>query len=175
MPKLNFDLNPEFYNSKGWGHQGFCLLCSLLDQKLQKELNHLILASTASNVNKWLVDKGQRAVNRQTIYKHKNEGHGQGPKTRLVSAVQRNQSRGLSVETASTDDFLSAVVTAGAQKVASNPDDVSISDALRAAQIQKADKNNNTNILNQFIAIFAPRQPALTAGADFEGEYTEVS
>lgn len=175
MPKLNFELNPEFYNSAGWGHQGFCLLCSLKDQKLQKELNRLILTSTAANVNRWLVSKEQRPVNRQTIYKHKNEGHGQGAKTRLVTAVQRNQQRGLAVEKASTDDFLSAVVTAGANKVAANPDDVSISDALRAAQIQKQDKNNATSMIAQFIQIFAPSQPALTAGADFEGEYKEVN
>jgi len=158
----------------GWGHQGYCRLCSLTDQKKQKQLNHLVMSTTAPNVNRWLQENIGITVNRQVIYRHKDEGHGQGARTRLVTAVQRNQSKSLAVEKASTDDFLDAVVSAGAQKVKDNPDDVSISDALRAAQIQKQDKNNNTTVLAQFIAMFAPPKPALSPTAVFEGEFSEV-
>lgn len=174
MPRTNFAT--EKVSTSGWGHQGYCKLCSITDPDVQKGLDQRIGAGwKAPALNDYLIKNVGAGVNRQTIYSHIK--HVQNPKDRLVTAVQKRQrTGGFLPAKVSEDQFLDALVASAHQRAVENPDEVTIDHGLRAAQIKAQAKTKGGDVINTLVQIFTSPTalPALTEGIT-EGVFTEVS
>lgn len=132
----------------GQGKPGYCKLCSFANVDLQAEFDRRVLVWTPKQLNEWLEERDTPRVSRPTIYNHRE--HVRNPKDRLVNAVERHrQEQGVQPATVSEEDFLQAIINVGAQRVAENPEEVTIDQALKAAQIRGnlAKKGNDINVL----------------------------
>lgn len=89
-------------------------------------------------LNEWVEKKGypDLKVNRQTVYQHRE--HVKHPNDRMVTAIaKREAEHGVQPQQVSADEFLDALILQGQRKVASDPDSITISDALKAVGIKK--------------------------------------
>ena len=170
-------------NKGGYGQQGYCKLCSFSDPKLQDDFDRRTgmlkpgkkigddkaHEYSHSKLNDWLEQHGVKPVDRQTIYRHRK--HVMHPKDRLVNAVQkREQDHGTLPANVSEDTFLQSIVAVGAKKVAENPEEVTIDQALKAAQIRSNMQKKGTDI-NVLVNIMTSGDPQDVV---IEGEATEV-
>lgn len=141
---------------------GYCKCCA---SPLVKEINkRLKRGDTYPAIVAWC---GQRdfKVTRQKLADHKE--HITDQKETLVEHAKKNPAIRNGV---SNDEFLQAVIDIAAQKVAENPDEVTLAHALKAAQIREARKQNTTNVM----LLFAERSMGLLPGQRpemIEGEY----
>lgn len=177
----------------GFGKQGYCKLCALEDPVVQDELDRRI-AKVNKNVpvgdrkrywyspkkiNDWLGAKGVGGASRDTVYKHRM--HVANPKDRLVNAVVKRANDGYTPRPkVSETEFLDSVISIGQQRVMDDPGEVTIGQALRAAQIRSNIKRQGQDI-NALIQIFtsgvpsAPRDIPAPPGLEaIEGEVKEV-
>lgn len=156
--------------TKGAGHPGYCKLCSFDDFKLQDEFDKRVLDYTPKEMNEWLVQHGTRAVDRNTIYKHRD--HVRNPKDRMVRAVQKRQlEHGVQPARVNEHEFLDAVIAMGQARAMADPEAVTIDQALKATQI-KAQSKARGSAHNVLIQLFTGRMPAETTV--IEGEYQEA-
>lgn len=127
----------------GFGTVGYCKLCSFddpvdqdaFDKRIGKRENDDYVYTPAA-LNEWLEGKGLQPVNRQTIYSHRK--HVMHPKDRLVSAVVKRQiEHGVQPAQVSEDSFLDALIAIGQQRIAADPDSVTIDQALKAVQVKR--------------------------------------
>lgn len=137
-------------STAGTGKPGYCKLCSMQDPEDQDELDKRVglkkddqYVYSPDRMNTWLAERGitdQKGsplkANRQTWYSHRK--HVMHPKDRIVSAVaKRTMEHGVQPATVSEDQFLDSLIKIGNQKIAADPDAVTIDQALKAVQIKK--------------------------------------
>lgn len=164
-------------NKGGHGQPGYCMLCALNDPIMQDELDRRAglkdengrNAYSWKKLNEWMESKGMKTVARGTIDKHRK--HVEHPRDRVVNAIaKRTMEHGVQPAQASHEEFLASLVSIGQQRISENPEEVTIDQALKAAQIQaqREKKGSTHNILVQLF----------TSGPDeatiIEGEATEV-
>ena len=121
----------------GYGHQGYCKLCSFADPKIQDEFDKRVLVYSPAKLNDWMKTKvvDHKKINRQTIYAHRK--HVQAPEERVVQAAERrNKMHGTQPMTSSNGEFIDAVISLGHQNAMLDPDSVTIDQALKAVQIK---------------------------------------
>ena len=153
----------------GQGHQGYCKLCSFDDPRFQDEFDKRVLDYTSTQTNEWLVSKGLKKVNRQTIYSHRE--HVRNPQDKLVQATKRRAMQHGSQAPRTTDDeFLDAVIQFGHANAVANPDNVTIEQALKAVGIKKQ-ANTKGNAHQTLVAIFTG---TMTPEDIIEGEAQEL-
>jgi len=120
----------------GQGHQGYCKLCSFSDPKAQDEFDKRVLDYSPARLNEWLLGKGLKAVNRQTIYSHRD--HVRAPQDRLVQATQRRALvHGAQKPRTTDDELLDTVIQLGYDNAVANPENVTVEQALKAVSIKK--------------------------------------
>lgn len=142
------------------GGPGYCKICAsnllpAINKKLREGQNAAEIIAYAAEFNEKFV--------RQTLYKHKQ--HITDPKTTLVERARKNPV----IKRASNEEFLDAVRDAGFAKVIADPDSVTVSQALKAAQISMQAKKNTDSIQLVLVGV-------MTGKADdvIEGEWKEV-
>lgn len=174
MPKGNFATGPGV-STKGWGHVGFCILCSLTDNKLQRQFDQKVAALwTPRQLNQWLTEHELPNYNRQTVYSHRQ--HVLHPKDRMVNAVANHaRTVGTQPQKVTDEQFLDSVVAAGAQKVLDNPDDVTIDHAIRAVQVKAQSKAAGRDAMNVLVQIFTRIPEQLSQLPVAEGEYFQIA
>lgn len=142
----------------GSGHPGYCTLCSLKDLRAADSIDKRCRALKENGRNEFsyseirlhMSELGIKPVSRATIDKHRQ--HVRHPKERVVTAVQRSQSAAVATPAqVGHDEFLQSLVSLGAQRIAENPGEVTVDQALKAAQIQvqREKKGQTTNVLVQ--------------------------
>ena len=165
---------PGAVTTAGQGKPGYCVLCSIKDPRIQDEFDRraALYTGTANTysykkLQEWLQERGLKAPSRNTIDKHRK--HVRNPQDRVVTAVARRQGR-LPAQT-SHEEFLNTLVAIGNERIANHPDDVTIDQALKAANIQaqREKKGETHNILVTLMTQGAPDGPTI-----IEGEGTEV-
>lgn len=120
----------------GQGHQGYCKLCSFSDPKVQDEFDKRVLDYSSTLLNEWLVNKGLKKVNRQTIYSHRE--HVRSPQDRLVQATTRRDiAHGKQKARTTDDELLDTIIQLGYDNAVANPDNVTVEQALKAVGIKK--------------------------------------
>jgi len=160
----------------GFGTAGYCTLCSVDDVNIQDGVDRRVgklkpngkYEYSATKVNEFLTSKGLRGVDRQVVYNHRK--HVMHPKDKLVSAVKkRDLERGPAPQQVSEDEFLDSLVNVGLRKVQSDPDSVTIDQALKAVQIKKNSGKMGSGI-QVLVGLMTggPRQP--TDDIVIEGE-----
>lgn len=167
----------------GYGQQGYCKLCSFSDPKLQDDFDRRTgklkpgkqvgddkaYEYSPPMLNEWLEERGIKPVDRATVYRHRK--HVMHPKDRLVNAVQkRERDHGTVPANVTEDTFLQSIVAVGAKKVAENPEEVTIDQALKAAQIRSNMQKKGTDI-NVLVNVMTSGDPQDVV---IEGEATEV-
>lgn len=142
------------------GGPGWCKICA---SPLLPQINTMLREGKKSTkIIEWAAEFNLEFV-RQTLYKHKE--HITDPKTTLVDRARRNPV----IKRASNEEFLDAVRDAGFAKVAANPEDVSIGQALKAVQISMNAKKANEGVQLILVGV-------MTGKADdvIEGEWKEI-
>jgi predicted nucleic acid-binding protein len=115
-----------------------------------------------------MVEKFGRGVNRQTFYKHK--PHALGTEVAVVQAASKALTKA-DIKKTSNVAFLEAVRDIGYTKAISDPDQISIDHALKAATILETRKDKPNDALNVLIQVVVGQQmPAF----EVEGEYREM-
>ncbi len=123
----------------GAGKQGYCKLCSFDDHVVQDKFDQRVQDYSPAKLNDWLATKGIDAVNRQTIYNHRE--HVKAPEDRMVQAVvKRDLEHGKQPARVREIDFLDAVISLGHANALADPSNVTIDQALKATQIKAAAK-----------------------------------
>lgn len=132
------DKPSKFVSRAGFGRQGYCRLCSFQDLR---QLNDKIKAGwNARQVKDWLVANYGVTFSRQTFYTHKDE-HMTRPEDKIVSAVEKAQRKDLMLpRVSSNEQYLEAIRDLGYARAVANPDEVTIQDGLKAAQILVSQK-----------------------------------
>lgn len=176
MPKGNFATGPGV-STAGFGKVGYCVLCSFKDAGTQRQFDQKTGSMwTPRQLNQWLTEHDLPNYNRQTFYSHRQ--HVLHPKDRMVSAVVKHERTvGTQPQKATDEQFLDSIISAGAQKVIDNPDDVTIDHAIRAVQVKaqaKAGGKDALAVLVQFLTTITPLQPSPMVLAVTEGEYIEL-
>ena len=161
----------------GAGKPGYCVLCSVRDPVLQDELDKRFNARNGNGgnayswtkLNEWMESKGIKIVARATIDKHRK--HVLHPQDRVVNAIARRTSEhGVQPAATSHEDFLASLVSIGAMRISENPEDVTIDQALKAANIQvQREKKGQTNVV--LVNLFTAPPPD---GDIIEGEVREA-
>ncbi len=170
--------NPAI-STAGFGKPGYCLLCSLKDEKTRKALTKQYQAGHKSPViNQWLFDNIGKGVDRRTIYSH--GAHIKSPKDRLVGAVTARQASDPSLpQSVSEDEFLQRVMDAAAMNLASNPESVSVDQGIKAASAKLSAKTSNRAGLQALFvtltAIPSGRPQLMLSDGTIDGEVVEVS
>lgn len=128
------------------GRQGYCKLCSLKDPQAQLDLDQRVRDEwNAGQIGKWLKSRYDISATRQTIYSH--QDHVKHPRDRLVTAVQRTQTRALATRpVASNEQFLEAIRDIGYQRAMDNPDEVTIDQSIKAASVLAGSKRGNGEV-----------------------------
>ena len=161
----------------GFGKQGYCKLCSFEDPRVQDAFDKRCglrkgkgYAYSPAALNEWLKEKGiDVRATRNTIYNHRI--HVMHPKDRMVTAVQkRTIDHGTLPARVSNDEFLSTVIALGQQRAVSDPNEVTIDQALKATQI-KANTKDRSNAQAMLVQIFTSGGTEPTI---IEGEVKEV-
>lgn len=131
---------------------------------------------TPRQLNQWLTEHDLPNYNRQTFYSHRQ--HILHPKDRMVSAVAKHAADiGTQPAKVTDEQFLDAVVAAGAKKVADNPDDVTIDHAIRAVQVKAASKAAGKDaiyILIQKLTTITPIEQPVLMLPPLETSYVEL-
>lgn len=144
---------------------GFCKVCR---SSLVKEINKRLKRSDPyPSIVEWCASHGFK-VTRQKLADHKQ--HITDPKETLVEHARRNPAIKNGV---SNDEFLQAIVDIASTRIAENPDEVTLTHALKAAQIRESRKQSTANVL----LVFAERSMGRLPGQQpdvIEGEYAVV-
>lgn len=165
------------YSRAGANRAGYCKLCSFdnpIDQDefdkrtgLKKSNGKHKYSST--DLNNWLTDHELSVVDPRTIYNHRE--HVEHPRDRVVNAIaKRRAERGVQPASSSHEEFLQSLVAIGQDRIAANPEDVTIDQALKAAQlqVQREKKGQTQNVLVQIFTQGSEEPDVI------EGEVTEV-
>lgn len=172
MPRGNFPADK--LDMHGFGHQGYCKLCSLKDPRVQAEYNERVKAKwSPRQLNEWATQKGlpELVASKTTVYNHR--VHVMHPRDALVTSVQRSQNKALQSAPQTTPDaFLDALVSIGHKKAIENPEEVSIDHALRAASTLKQSREKQGDGINVLIALFTGK--AARPSDVIEGQAVEV-
>jgi hypothetical protein len=142
------------------GSPGYCKICA---SALLPGINKMLREErTYREIIEWAGEFNEKFV-RQTLAKHKE--HITDPKTTFVDQARKNPI----IKRASNEEFLDAVRDAGFAKVAANPESVTVSQALKAAQISMQAKKNNDGLTVVLVGV-------MTGKADevIEGEWKEI-
>ena len=138
---------------------GDCKICrSSLSRNLNKRLAR---GDSDPQIMAWAGEHDFK-VTKPTLIRHKR--HITDPKTTVVEEARKNPA----IKRVSHDEFLQSLVDIGAAKAAANPDDVSLDQAIRAAQALSQKGNGQVNVLLMLAQRMAPRAPEL------EGEWQEL-
>ena len=155
----------------GAGKQGYCKLCSINDPRVQDDFDKRVLDYKPDELNAWLASRieGHKAVNRQTIYRHRK--HVQHPQDKLVQATKkRDLEHGKQKPKTTDEEFLDAVVSLGYNNAMADPESVTIDHALKATQI-KAQSKKQGQAHQTLVAIFTGQSSEPDV---IEGEVKEV-
>ena len=156
--------------TSGAGHAGYCKLCSFDEPKIQDAFDKRVLDYSPRRLNEWLKNLGIPAVDRNTVYNHRN--HVRNPRDRMVRAVQKRQlEHGSLPARVSEQEFLDAVIAMGQARAMADPEAVTIDHALKATQI-KAQSKSKGNAHQVLIQLFTGRMPAEANVT--EGDYQEI-
>lgn len=144
---------------------GYCKVCK---SSLVREINKRLKRSDSyPSIVEWCATHDFK-VTRQKLADHKQ--HITDPKETLVDHARRNPAIKNGV---SNDEFLQAIVDIASTRIAENPDEVTLTHALKAAQIREAKKQSKNNLL----VVFAERSMGRLPGQPvdvIEGSWTPV-
>lgn len=150
---------------RGQGKPGFCSICA---SPLAASINKLLAeGANARQVRDFVASAGVTPWSRPTMYNHRD--HAMGPEKRVVQIAEQ-QRKALAIRKSSNTEFLEAVRDIGMAKAESNPEEISIDQAMKAAQILESRKERNDNFA-LLVAFVTGNKPA---GVIIEGEATEV-
>jgi hypothetical protein len=144
---------------------GFCKVCR---SSLVKEINKRLKRSDPyPSIVEWCATHNFK-VTRQKLADHKQ--HITDPKETLVEHARRNPAIKNGV---SNDEFLQAIVDIASSRIAENPDEVTLTHALKAAQIRESRKQSQSNVL---ILLAQASRGRLTAPQEelIEGDWRPV-
>lgn len=159
------------FTRAGYGHQGYCKLCSISDPVLQDDFDRRVRLEkknftgnpnhrfkySADALREWLREHDLGAPALPTIYQHRE--HVAHPKDRLVSAVKKRELTGYTPRAkVGEEEFLDTIISLGHQRISQNPDEVTIDQALKATQIRANMKRQGQDV-KQLVAIFTGGQP----------------
>lgn len=148
---------------RGQGKKGHCSICA---SPLAESINQMIRdGKTTTDIRAFVTAAGQTPWSRPTIYNHKD--HALTPEKALVKAVRQE----LEIKKSSNTEFLEAVRDIGFSKAVSDPESISIDQALKATQILEGRKEKTDN-LAILVAFVTGNRPA---GVVIEGEAREVT
>lgn len=153
---------------KGIGKLGYCSLCA---SEIEPELNKRLKADwKAPAIQEWMAkftkpDGRPMYANRQTIYAHKK--HITSSQDRVVSYAQRARENPV-IKTASNRQFLEAVRDIGFQRAQDNPEEITISDALKAVQIMESTKEKTGDVYVILASVMARNEPVVIEGTGVE-------
>jgi hypothetical protein len=156
----------------GFGKTGYCKLCA---SDIEPELNKRLKADwKAPAIQEWMgkfTDSAGKPLyaNRQTIYAHK--AHITSAKDKVVSFAAKAQANPV-IKTASNRQFLEAVRDIGMQRAITSPDEISISDALKAVQIMENGKQQTGDVYYIMAQVMTGVVPQPSSVVD--GEAVEV-
>ena len=148
---------PGAVDNSGQGRSGYCVLCAMRDLPLRDEFDKRAALYTGTKntysgrkLQGWLNDRGFKGPAPNTINKHRE--HVRNPADRFVTAVQKRQEN-LPARQSSHEEFLQSIVSIGAERIAEHPEDVTIDQALKAAniQVQRDKKGQTVNVLVQLM------------------------
>lgn len=178
MPRLNSNIKD--IEAAGWGHPGFCTLCSLRDPVIQHGLDERIRAGwTYRQLQDWLAkETSAKQPSKTLLAKHK--PHALSPRDRMVQSAQRGMARNARAPSnVSSAEFLQTIKDIGYRRAVERPEEVTIPMALKAVEVEARTKESKEGI-KTLIAIFTdtsafqkPAVPALPDGI-VEGEAVEV-
>lgn len=142
---------------------GFCKVCK---SSLAKEINKRLKRSDSyPTIVEWCKAHGF-SVTRQKLADHRK--HITDPKETLVDHARRNPAIKNGV---TNDEFLQSVIDIAASRIAENPDEITLTHALKAAQIRESRKQQQPNVL----VLFAKASMGLPANQDvIEGQWRPV-
>ena len=144
---------------------GHCRACRW---ERAKELNKRLARGDQLNATVEWADSKDFKISRWTLAKHKE--HITDPRQTFVEAARSNPAIKGNV---SNDEFLQAVIDAAASNAITNPEAITVSHGLKAAQIREAQKDKQVNVLMLLARAFTQRietQPVEL----IEGSYTEL-
>jgi hypothetical protein len=171
MARPNF--TTQNLDIRGFGHQGYCKLCSLKDGRAQAEYNARVREKwSPRQLNEWCETRGipEMKASHVTIRKHRD--HVMHPQDKIVNAVQRAEKQALQTAPVSSPDlFLESLVSIGMQRVADRPDDVTLDQALKAATTIKQSKDSAKSGLAELIKLMTTLAPTVRV---IEGDAVEV-
>lgn len=121
---------------------GFCKVCK---SSLVKEINKRLKRGDAyPPLVEWCKSHDFK-VTRQKLADHKK--HITDPRETLVDHARRNPAIRNGV---SNDEFLQSIIDIAATRISENPDEISVTHALKAAQIRESRKQSQSNVLVLF-------------------------
>lgn len=148
--------------------RGYCRFCDLNNfpsAQAQDLLDARVREYGLKRFNNWLKEQGMQTCSAHTLYAHRE--HISHPQDRIVSAVEKRQREG-GVQPARTthEEFLQSLVSIGAAKIASDPDAVTVDQALKAAKIQSDNqkKGGGNQVLIQLFTSGGGNEPTIIEG-----------
>jgi hypothetical protein len=138
--------------------------CKACQSTFAKQINKRLARGESYNkVIAWLATN-EFSISKPTLIAHKR--HITDPKTTVVEQARKNPA----IKRVSHDEFLQSLVDIGAARAASNPDDVTLDQSIRAAQTLSSKGESKTNVL----LILAQRLSPASLEPVIEGDWREL-